>query len=123
VSAVARHLPEARVTGLAAGLHAILRLQRPVDGLELVRAARQRSVGVYPLGYAYMQPRPHDDGLVLGYAGLAEPAIDEGIRRLAQALDECAPRRDDAQAPATAILERGRGASPRETNDGGAIAR
>ena len=41
---------------------------------------------MYPLGYAYMTPRPRDDGLVLGYANLAEPAIEEGIRRLARAL-------------------------------------
>jgi GntR family transcriptional regulator/MocR family aminotransferase len=88
LSAVERHLPDARVTGLAAGLHAIVRLPGPVDGLALMRAAHERSVGVYPLGYAYMQPRPIDDGLVLGYASLSEQAIEEGIRRLAQALEE-----------------------------------
>ncbi len=37
-------------------------------------------------GYAYVTPRPRDDGLVLGYANLPEPAIEEGIRRLARAL-------------------------------------
>ena len=59
---------------------------------------------VYPLGYAYMEPRPVHDGLVLGYANLAEPAIDEGTRRLARALEEV----PDCRAP---------------TNHGGAIAR
>jgi GntR family transcriptional regulator/MocR family aminotransferase len=88
VRAVGRHLPGARVTGLAAGLHAIVRLDRPVDGLALLAAARRRSVGVYPLGYAYMEPRAVHDGLVLGYANLFEPAIEEGIRRLARALRE-----------------------------------
>ena len=90
VLALARHLPGARVTGLAAGLHAIVRLDRPVDGLEIVSSARSRSVGVYPLGYAFMEPRPVHDALILGYANLAEPAIEEGIRRLAQALEEIA---------------------------------
>ena len=104
VRAVARHLPGARVTGLAAGLHAIVRLDREVDGQELIEAARRRSVAVYPLGYAYMQARAVHDGLVLGYANLVEPAIEEGIRRLARAL---------AEAPLSA----------RPTNDGGAIAR
>ncbi len=104
VRAVARHLPGARVTGLAAGLHAIVRLDREVDGLELIEAARRRSVAVYPLGYAYMQARAVHDGLVLGYANLVEPAIEEGIRRLARAL---------AEAPLSAP----------PTNDGGAIAR
>ncbi len=90
-SAVARHLPGARVTGLAAGLHATVRLAEPVDQIALARAAAGRSVGVYPLGYAYMEPRPVEDGLVLGYANLAEPAIEEGIRRLAQALETLEP--------------------------------
>jgi GntR family transcriptional regulator/MocR family aminotransferase len=86
--AVARHLPGARVTGLAAGLHAGVRLERPVDGLALVQAARRHSVGVYPLGYAYMDIRAVHDGLILGYANLTEAAIGEGIRRLALALAE-----------------------------------
>jgi GntR family transcriptional regulator / MocR family aminotransferase len=102
VAAVAEHLPGARVTGLAAGLHALVRLERPVDGAALMRAAARESLGVYPLGFAYMRPRLLDDGLILGYANLAEPAIEEGIRRLARALT----------AP-----------GPAPTNEGGAIAR
>ncbi|HWX52324.1 MAG TPA: PLP-dependent aminotransferase family protein [Solirubrobacteraceae bacterium] len=93
VEAVARYLPEARVTGLAAGLHAILELPRPVDGLAVMQAARRRSVGVYPLGYAYMEPRAVHDGLVLGYASLTESAIEEGIRRLGEVLDGLQQRR------------------------------
>jgi len=104
VRAVGNHLPGARVTGLAAGLHAIVRLGREVDGAALLEAARRSSVGVYPLGYAYMQARPVHDGLVLGYANLAEPAIEEGIRRLGLALEELP-------------------GGPAPTNPGGAIAR
>ena len=84
--AVAEHLPGAGLQGLAAGLHAVLRLGRAVDGESLVRSARERSVGVYPLGYSYHRPRRVHDGLVLGYANLAEPAIEEGVRRLSRAL-------------------------------------
>jgi GntR family transcriptional regulator/MocR family aminotransferase len=102
VAAVAEHLEGARVTGLAAGLHALVRLDRPVDGPALMRAAAAQSVGVYPLGLSYMRPRRMDDGLVLGYANLAEPAIEEGVRRLARVLS----------AP-----------GPAPTNEGGAIAR
>jgi DNA-binding transcriptional MocR family regulator len=64
-----------------------VQLPVPVDGIALARAAAEESVGVYPLGYAYMTPRPLHDGLILGYANLAEPAIEEGIRRLARALE------------------------------------
>jgi GntR family transcriptional regulator/MocR family aminotransferase len=88
VAAVARHLPSARVVGVAAGLHAIVRLPEALDGAALIAAARRRSVGVYPLGLAYDAPRPVHDGLVLGYADLTEPAIDEGVRRLAGAVAE-----------------------------------
>jgi GntR family transcriptional regulator/MocR family aminotransferase len=104
VAAVARHLPGARVTGVAAGLHAIVRLPRPVDGLALMQSAAGRSVGVYPLGYGYLRPRPVDDALSLGYANLAEPAIEEGVRLLGLALEDLS-------------------GDPVETNDGGAIAR
>ena len=109
VAALARHVPGARVTGVAAGLHAIVRLPRPLDGLALARAAARRSLGVYPLGYGYMDLRPVDDGLVLGYANLAEPAIEEGIRRLALALEEV-----DLDPPVP---------PNRPAKDGGAIAR
>jgi GntR family transcriptional regulator/MocR family aminotransferase len=88
VAAVARHLPGARVDGLAAGLHALVRLGHPLDALALMRACAERSVGVYPLGYAYAHPRPREDGLILGYASLAEPQIEEGVRRLADAVVE-----------------------------------
>jgi GntR family transcriptional regulator/MocR family aminotransferase len=91
VAAVARHLPGASVGGLAAGLHALVRLGRPLDALALLRACAARSVGVYPLGFAYVEPRPQDDGLILGYASLSEPQIEEGVRRLSQAVEEVAP--------------------------------
>jgi GntR family transcriptional regulator/MocR family aminotransferase len=91
LAAVAEHLPGARVTGLAAGLHALLRLPGAVDGAALMRAAARHSLGVYPLGFAYFRPRPVEDGLILGYANLAEPAIEEGIRRLAAVLEALGP--------------------------------
>jgi hypothetical protein len=94
----------ARVTGLAAGPHAIVRLWREVDGMELVQAAARHQVGVCPLGYAYLEVRSVHDGLALCYANLAESAIEEGIRRLARALEELPP-------------------VPAATNDGGAMSR
>jgi GntR family transcriptional regulator/MocR family aminotransferase len=86
--AVTEYLPGARVTGVAAGLHAIVRLPRAVDGIALVHAAREHSVGVYSLGHAFAEPRPRHEDLVLGYANLSEPAIAEGVRRLALAVGE-----------------------------------
>jgi GntR family transcriptional regulator/MocR family aminotransferase len=88
VAAVARHMPQARITGVAAGLHAVLTLARDVDCVALVSAARARSLAVYPVGFSFAQVRERHDELLLGYANLSEPAIDEGIRRLALTLAE-----------------------------------
>ena len=79
VAALRRHVPGAAVTGVAAGLHAGVALAEPVDVAALQAACERRSVRVY-------DPRP--DMLFLGYAGLSEPALDEGVRRLAAALAE-----------------------------------
>ena len=54
----------------------------------LVALAGERSLGVYPLSWHFARPAPQTDALVLGYANLPEPAIDEGIRRLSEVLDE-----------------------------------
>jgi GntR family transcriptional regulator/MocR family aminotransferase len=86
IAAVARHLPRARVSGVSAGLHALVRLERPVDALALMQRAAQRSVVVYPLTLHMNEPPQETDALVMGYANLSEPAIEEGVRRLAAAL-------------------------------------
>jgi GntR family transcriptional regulator / MocR family aminotransferase len=88
IAAVTHHLPGARVSGISAGLHALVRLPRAVDAQRVLERAADRSVGVYPLSLHMMEPTRDTDALVLGYAGLSEPAIDEGIRRLAEVLDE-----------------------------------
>jgi GntR family transcriptional regulator/MocR family aminotransferase len=80
-AALAVHVPGARLEGLAAGLHAVVRLPWPLPAGRLVEEAAARSVGVYPIAL----PHEHTDALVLGYAGLSEPAIEQGIRRLAEA--------------------------------------
>ncbi len=85
-AALAVHLPEARMEGAAAGLHAVVRLPRAVPARPLLRAAARESVGAYPLGWAYAEPRPDTDALIVGYAGMAEASIPEGVRRLAAAV-------------------------------------
>jgi GntR family transcriptional regulator/MocR family aminotransferase len=88
IAAVARHLPGARVSGISAGLHALVRLAEPVDARGLMQRAAERSVGVYPLTLHMIEPARETDAVVLGYAGLSEPAIEEGVRRLGEVLSE-----------------------------------
>ena len=87
IAAVARELPNARISGISAGLHALVRLSHAVDAQRLLALAAERSVGVYPLSVHMIDPPVLTDAVVLGYANLAEPAIEEGVRRLAQVLD------------------------------------
>jgi len=82
---LARELPDAVLEGLAAGLHVIVRLAAPVDVTALAAAAAARSVGVYPLA------GPRDvtaTALVVGYAGVSEPALPAGVALLAEAVRE-----------------------------------
>ncbi len=87
IAAIARELPHARVSGISAGLHALVRLPRALDAGRLRALAAERGVGVYPLSAHMIDPPARSDALVLGYANLTEPAIAEGVRRLAEALD------------------------------------
>ncbi len=86
--ALADHLPEARLAGLAAGLHALVTLPHTVDTDALLVAARAADVGAYPLPVFTPALAGPADTLVLGYAGMPEPALREGVRRLAVVVRE-----------------------------------
>ena len=79
VAAVARHLPGSQVLGIAAGLHANVLLAEPVDVRAFEAACEARSVRVYGSRRRMIS---------LGYANLPEPAIEQGIRLLAEAARE-----------------------------------
>jgi GntR family transcriptional regulator / MocR family aminotransferase len=84
---LARRLPQVRVSNGAAGLYELVQLPPEVDEGALAAAAAERGVGVEGLSLHRFDPRG-DPGLVLGFASLSEPAIDHGIRLLAEALRE-----------------------------------
>ncbi len=86
LAALGRELPGADVTGVAAGLHAVVLLAPGTDERAVVAAAAERGVGVEALGEMYAAGAPERPGLVLGYAPLSEHAITEGIARLAEAV-------------------------------------
>ncbi len=88
VAAVGLRLPGATVDGVAAGLHALVRLPYEVDTAAVTAAARVRGVRVYPLSRWRADPPLRTAGLVMGYGALTPPAIAEGVRRLALALDD-----------------------------------
>jgi GntR family transcriptional regulator/MocR family aminotransferase len=94
VAAIRQHVPQARVTGVAAGLHALLELPAGVDEDEVIaRAAVRhdlaldglRRYGPPPSGAAPGANRP---ALVIGYATPPEHAFTGAVARLMAVLTD-----------------------------------
>jgi GntR family transcriptional regulator/MocR family aminotransferase len=86
LEAIGRHLPgKLEVVGAEAGMQLAVLLPEGVDDLALSRSAAQAGVSVRPLSQCYRGP-VRGSGLILGYGGVDERAIEEGIRRLARCL-------------------------------------
>jgi GntR family transcriptional regulator/MocR family aminotransferase len=88
LAALARRLPQIVVDSPgAAGLFVLVRLPPGVDEAALVHAAADRGVGIDGLSL-HRYAAEGEAGALLGYGNLAEPAIEQGIRLLAQAFEE-----------------------------------
>ncbi|GAB2854597.1 hypothetical protein GCM10022221_62630 [Actinocorallia aurea] len=86
VTALARHAPQVRLSGLAAGFHAVAHLPAHLSEGEVIAAARERGVALYGgsthrSGGAATPPR-----LVLGFGNLPEQAIREAVSLIAPLL-------------------------------------
>jgi GntR family transcriptional regulator/MocR family aminotransferase len=87
VSALRLHFGD-RVTivGENSGMHLMIRLKDSRKAEDVVQRAEECGVGLLRAGMYYLR-RPPDDAFVLGYAALSERKIQEGVRRLARALE------------------------------------
>ena len=84
VEAFARHSPGVRITGLAAGFHAVAPLPPGADEAAVVAAARQRRVGLYGIGaYRGVPDAAAPPALVIGFGNVGERAIDPAIAAVA----------------------------------------
>ena len=87
LAALARHLPAARVEGVAAGLHLLVTFPAmgpDVDDADLAAAARGAGVLVHPLSWHRQRPGP--PGLVIGYAAYSPDRLAAAVQQLAAAL-------------------------------------
>jgi GntR family transcriptional regulator/MocR family aminotransferase len=80
------HLPQARVAGVAAGLHLLIELPGGTPDTVLAERAARAGVRVHPLSWHRLAPGP--PGLVLGYAAQAPDRLVEAAQRLGAALRE-----------------------------------
>ncbi len=86
-AALARHAPAIRVTGLAAGFHAVAHLPATADELAVAAVARERRVGVYPMSLFRSDPSAAaPPSLVMGFGNTGERAIEPGIAAIADLL-------------------------------------
>jgi GntR family transcriptional regulator/MocR family aminotransferase len=86
VHALETRLPTCRVTGVAAGLHLLLRLPPGSDEAAVVARLEERRIRIRGLAGYRLQPRPDDPALVIGYGRLPLPAIDAFAAQVAGAL-------------------------------------
>jgi GntR family transcriptional regulator/MocR family aminotransferase len=84
--ALNRHAPGIRLTGLAAGFHAVGHLPAAVDEQYVTVEARRRSVGLYGMAAYRSSPTGGSPQLVLGFGNLTERAIHSGIATVADLL-------------------------------------
>jgi GntR family transcriptional regulator/MocR family aminotransferase len=86
VAALTEHAPALRVTGLAAGFHAVVHLPPGTDEAVVVDEAARRGVGLYGMADMRRAKEPHEPQLVLGFGNTSQHAIGAGIAAVADLL-------------------------------------
>jgi GntR family transcriptional regulator/MocR family aminotransferase len=84
------------VTGIAAGLHAVLRLPAGQSEDDLVAGAAAHGLAIEGLASYYTGGTSHGPALVIGYGHPAEHAFTTALARLGAVLAQAG----EAQAPA-----------------------
>lgn len=87
VRELARRAPRARVTGIAAGLHALVTLPPGTREPDVVADAARRGLALQGLDDFRLGPRRHEPALVVGYATPPGHAFTTAVARLCAALD------------------------------------
>jgi GntR family transcriptional regulator/MocR family aminotransferase len=98
VESLRRHVPEAAVCGIAAGLHAIVRLPEDDDEPAIQAEAKRRGVGVGKLGDYFLAGGRAAPTLVIAYARVGEATIEAGVKELAAAIRTVRRRRAASRA-------------------------
>ena len=91
-AALGAHLPNARVLGVAAGLHLLVLLDDTVDAAAVVTRAASGGLRVANLATYRARDATRGPGLVLGYGNLADGQVEEAVALLAAAVDAATGR-------------------------------
>ena len=97
VAELRRRAPQAQVSGIAAGLHALVDLPPGLSEAEVIERARERGLGITGLANFHHGSTSHPEALVVGYAKPPEHAFTASVARLTavlgEPLDAAKPRR------------------------------
>ena len=91
VEALGDRLPEARIRGIAAGLHATVELPGDYHEQAILEEARARRIDLTTMGEFWIEPGGGPPTLLIGYGQLPEPVIGAAVRELADAVHAAAP--------------------------------
>jgi GntR family transcriptional regulator / MocR family aminotransferase len=86
IDALGRDAPAVRLSGLAAGFHAVAHLPAGADEETTIAAARERRVGLRGMSTYRARAVGGPPQLVLGFGNVAERAIEPGIAAIADLL-------------------------------------
>jgi GntR family transcriptional regulator/MocR family aminotransferase len=86
IRALGQHAPGIRLTGLAAGFHAVAHLPGGAGEAAVVAAARERLVGLYGMSLNRSDGAVSPPQLVLGFGNVGERAIEAGVAAVADLL-------------------------------------
>ena len=84
--------PAVRLSGLAAGFHAVAHLPDRANEAHVIGAARDRGVGLYGMSQHRASGLTRPPQLVLGFGNLTDRAIRSGIADIADLLGASRPR-------------------------------
>jgi GntR family transcriptional regulator/MocR family aminotransferase len=96
VRELAEHAPDVRVSGLAAGFHAVAHLPAGTAEQDVIRAARARSVALYGMSTYRATHAPDPPQLVLGFGNTSQRAIQAGMAVLGDILSAATATRSGA---------------------------
>jgi GntR family transcriptional regulator/MocR family aminotransferase len=86
VEALADALPEAKVRGIAAGLHVTAELPEDYDDQAIIDEVHRRRIDATTMREFWIEPHTGPPTLLLGYGQIAEPAISSSVREVADAV-------------------------------------
>ncbi len=88
LSCCKKYLHEIEIAGENAGLHLILHYQGKKTEKELLQLAAEKGIRIYGMSETYIGRLPENwqPTLILGYAGLSEREIEDGIRLLSECI-------------------------------------